>query len=169
MRSFRPSRMFVFISCLTLLVTAVVVVLSAQQAAAPAVAIDPDDIGGVVTGPKGPEAGVWVIAETRDLGVRYIKIGRHRRCGPLRGAGSAGRRTTACGPAATDWSTARRRRAAGPPREHHRDAGADTGGRRRVLPGHLLVFDAERSPRRPRSSGARASRRTSRSRAGSGR
>jgi hypothetical protein len=37
----------------------------AQQAAA--VAIDNDDIGGVVTGPKGPEAGVWVIAETRDL------------------------------------------------------------------------------------------------------
>ena len=24
-------------------------------------------------GPKGPEAGVWVIAETRDLPVRYIK------------------------------------------------------------------------------------------------
>ena len=38
-----------------------------------AVPIDPDDIGGVVSGPKGPEAGVWVIAETRDLGVRYIK------------------------------------------------------------------------------------------------
>ncbi len=37
------------------------------------VAIDKDDIGGVVSGPKGPEAGVWVIAETRDLGVRYIK------------------------------------------------------------------------------------------------
>jgi hypothetical protein len=37
------------------------------------VAIDPDDIGGVVTGPNGPEAGVWVIAETRDLPVRYIK------------------------------------------------------------------------------------------------
>ena len=46
----------------------------AQQAAAPAVAIDNDDIGGVVTGPSGPEAGVWVIAETRDLPVRYIKI-----------------------------------------------------------------------------------------------
>ena len=27
-------------------------------------AIDGDDIGGVVTGPNGPEAGVWVIAET---------------------------------------------------------------------------------------------------------
>ena len=38
------------------------------------VAIDPDDIGGVVSGPNGPEAGVWVIAETRDLPVRYIKI-----------------------------------------------------------------------------------------------
>ncbi len=37
-------------------------------------AIDGDDIGGVVSGPNGPEAGVWVIAETRDLGVRYIKI-----------------------------------------------------------------------------------------------
>ena len=42
-----------------------------QPSAAPA--IDPDDIGGVVTGPGGPEAGVWVIAETRDLPVRYIK------------------------------------------------------------------------------------------------
>ncbi len=28
------------------------------------VAIDPDDIGGTVTSAKGPEAGVWVIAET---------------------------------------------------------------------------------------------------------
>src|SRR5262245_23713798 len=45
---------------------------SAQQAAS--VAIDNDDIGGVVSGPNGPEAGVWVIAETRDLQVRYIKI-----------------------------------------------------------------------------------------------
>src|SRR6185312_4150632 len=45
---------------------------SAQQAAA--VAIDNDDIGGVVTGPKGPEAGVWVIAETHELGVRFIRI-----------------------------------------------------------------------------------------------
>ena len=35
------------------------------------VAIDADDIGGVVTGPRGPEAGVWVIAETRDLPTRY--------------------------------------------------------------------------------------------------
>src|SRR5438552_5131136 len=45
----------------------------AQQPAAQAVQIDNDDIGGVVTSSKGPEAGVWVIAETHDLGVRYIK------------------------------------------------------------------------------------------------
>ena len=35
--------------------------------------IDGDDIGGVVTGPKGPEAGVWVIAETTTLPTRLIK------------------------------------------------------------------------------------------------
>ena len=39
-----------------------------------AVAIDGDDIGGVVTGPKGPEAGVWVIAETHDLPTRFARI-----------------------------------------------------------------------------------------------
>lgn len=38
-----------------------------------AVAVDNDDIGGVVTGPQGPEAGVWVIAETRNLPTRLIK------------------------------------------------------------------------------------------------
>lgn len=38
------------------------------------VAIDADDIGGVVTGPRGPEAGVWVIAETKDLPTSYAKM-----------------------------------------------------------------------------------------------
>src|SRR3954471_3565098 len=32
------------------------------------------DIGGVVSGPKGPEAGVWVIAETTDLPTEYAKV-----------------------------------------------------------------------------------------------
>ena len=45
--------------------------LSAQQPAA--VKIDGDDIGGVVASSKGPEAGVWVIAETTGLPTRYIK------------------------------------------------------------------------------------------------
>jgi hypothetical protein len=40
---------------------------------AAAVAIDADDIGGVVSGPKGPEAGVWVIAETTDLPTRFTR------------------------------------------------------------------------------------------------
>src|SRR6202140_2009551 len=43
----------------------------AQQAA---VAIDNDDIGGVVSGPNGPEAGVWVIAETTELPTKFAKI-----------------------------------------------------------------------------------------------
>ena len=38
------------------------------------VPIDADDIGGVVRGPGGPEAGVWVIAETDDLDTRLRKI-----------------------------------------------------------------------------------------------
>src|ERR1700742_3095847 len=31
-------------------------------------------IGGTVTSAAGPEAGVWVIAETADLGNRFVKI-----------------------------------------------------------------------------------------------
>ena len=38
------------------------------------VSIDSDDIGGVVTGPNGPEPGVWVIAETHDLPTRFARI-----------------------------------------------------------------------------------------------
>src|SRR6267378_920548 len=36
--------------------------------------IDADDIGGVITSAKGPEAGVWVIAETTDLPTKFVKI-----------------------------------------------------------------------------------------------
>src|SRR6187551_3768725 len=54
-------------------VIAIAAPAGAQQAGAPAVAIDNDDIGGVVRSSKGPEAGVWVIAETRDLPVRFIR------------------------------------------------------------------------------------------------
>jgi len=45
-----------------------------QAQTAPGVAIDADDIAGTVTGPAGPEAGVWVIAETRDLPTPFAKI-----------------------------------------------------------------------------------------------
>jgi hypothetical protein len=36
--------------------------------------VDADDIGGVVTSATGPEAGVWVIAETSDLPTRFAKV-----------------------------------------------------------------------------------------------
>ncbi|HLF10498.1 MAG TPA: carboxypeptidase-like regulatory domain-containing protein, partial [Gammaproteobacteria bacterium] len=45
-----------------------------SEPSASAVAIDNDDIGGTVNGPAGPEAGVWVIAETEDFATRYAKI-----------------------------------------------------------------------------------------------
>ena len=54
-------------------VAAMLAAAPAQLGAQTAVAIDNDDIGGVVTSANGPEAGVWVIAETTDLPTRYIK------------------------------------------------------------------------------------------------
>ena len=50
------------------------VATSARQSPGADVAIDNDDIGGVVTSAKGPEAGVWVIAETTDLPTKFAKI-----------------------------------------------------------------------------------------------
>ena len=47
--------------------------ISARQQGA-AIAVDADDVGGVVRSSKGPEAGVWVIAETKDLPTPYVKI-----------------------------------------------------------------------------------------------
>src|SRR5438552_15700984 len=48
--------------------------VGAQQGAGAAIALDRDDIGGVVTSAKGPEAGVWVIAETTELPTKLAKI-----------------------------------------------------------------------------------------------
>src|SRR5947209_19147218 len=61
-----------FLSLVFFVVRAIAHAQRADQSVA--VAVDNDDIGGVVTSTNGPEAGVWVIAETRDLPVRYIKI-----------------------------------------------------------------------------------------------
>ncbi|HTV02600.1 MAG TPA: carboxypeptidase-like regulatory domain-containing protein [Luteitalea sp.] len=46
----------------------------AAQGPAAGIAKDADDIVGVVTGPKGPEGGVWVIAETTDLPTKFVRI-----------------------------------------------------------------------------------------------
>jgi hypothetical protein len=55
-------------------IAAVAVVLTAASVQAPSSAAGPNDISGTVTGPKGPEAGVWVIAETNDLPTKFAKI-----------------------------------------------------------------------------------------------
>jgi hypothetical protein len=60
------------------LVLAIIVGVSsdtpAAQTAGAAIAIDNDDLAGTVTGSSGPEAGVWVIAETRDLPTPFARI-----------------------------------------------------------------------------------------------
>ena len=48
--------------------------LLAGAALAANVEISSHDIGGQVAGDKGPEAGVWVIAETKDLPTKYAKV-----------------------------------------------------------------------------------------------
>src|SRR5262245_34921151 len=59
-------------------IAALIVACAAQMSSTPStsetVRIDNDDIGGVVTSTKGPEAGVWVIAETTDLPTRFAKM-----------------------------------------------------------------------------------------------
>src|SRR2546425_1063890 len=48
--------------------------LQAQTKSKSAASVGRTDLSGVVTSPNGPEAGVWVIAETRDLPTKYAKI-----------------------------------------------------------------------------------------------
>src|SRR5256712_11703908 len=48
--------------------------LDAQPAVDPALRIGAADLGGVVTGANGPEAGVWGIAETTELPTKDVKI-----------------------------------------------------------------------------------------------
>ena len=62
------------VSCVGVVAVGFAVSLAAHDLAAQAVRIDEDDIGGVVSGPHGPEAGVWVIAETSDLPTRFVRI-----------------------------------------------------------------------------------------------
>jgi hypothetical protein len=47
--------------------------ITAQQQAPP-VQVDADDLGGYVRSAKGPEAGVWVVAETTSLPTKFAKI-----------------------------------------------------------------------------------------------
>ena len=49
-------------------------VCASAQTAPATVSVGSTDLGGVVTGANGPEAGAWVIAETTDLPTKYAKI-----------------------------------------------------------------------------------------------
>jgi len=52
----------------------VMAVPSGALAQGAAVQVKANEIGGVVTGAKGAEAGVWVVAETKDLPTKYVRI-----------------------------------------------------------------------------------------------
>src|SRR5712671_169011 len=57
-------------------IVALLVAIQAKRGVAQggALHVGASDIGGVVTSAKGPEAGVWVIAETTELPTKLVKI-----------------------------------------------------------------------------------------------
>ena len=120
-----------------------------QASAQTAVAIDNDDIGGVVTGPNGPEAGVWVIAETNDLPTRFARSvvtdDQGRYVVPDLPKGKYKVWVRGYGLVDSAEGRCRARQAAQP----HRRARAQRGGGGPVLSGDLLVFDAQDSGRGP--------------------
>jgi hypothetical protein len=67
------SSKFLGIAVLTAICMAAWMGRSNGQQGSASVSVKADEIGGVVSSSKGPEAGVWVIAETTDLPTRYIK------------------------------------------------------------------------------------------------
>ncbi len=69
------SKQSLCLSILAVIIAAVIAACAAQMSdEASTVRIDNDDIGGRVTSAKGPEAGVWVIAETNDLPTRFARM-----------------------------------------------------------------------------------------------
>ena len=114
--------------------------MSTPQRTSAAVDIGSNDIGGMVTSAKGPEAGVWVIAETTDLPTKFAKIVV---------TDDYGRYVLPDLPQAAYNVWVRRLRAGGLA-ESHSDAGQDHGPEGgggdqpvrcgAVLPGRLLVF-----------------------------
>ena len=62
------------IAIAAVLTTASCLPARAQQSPAAAIHIGDTDLGGMVTSANGPEAGVWVIAETTDLPTKFAKI-----------------------------------------------------------------------------------------------
>jgi hypothetical protein len=74
MQTTRATSPFLPPAGLVLLLAALLAFACASGPGSAPVAVDADDIGGVVTGENGPEAGVWVIAETAELPTKFVKI-----------------------------------------------------------------------------------------------
>src|SRR5215211_5999055 len=75
-RQERDMRTGIRLAVLAASIAAVLVTPSASNAeqSAGGITVGEADLGGVVTSASGPEAGVWVIAETTDLPTKFIKI-----------------------------------------------------------------------------------------------
>jgi hypothetical protein len=69
-RSLHPGIILVIAVVLTAMVAGVMM----AQSKSDTVRVGSTDLGGVVTSAKGPEAGVWVIAETTELPTRFVRI-----------------------------------------------------------------------------------------------
>jgi hypothetical protein len=68
----RTRAVILLLSSITLVALSTMPLYAAEMPAQ--VRIDADDIGGVVTETNGPEAGVWVIAETFDLPTKFSRV-----------------------------------------------------------------------------------------------
>ena len=65
---------YLAVAGVSLLLAACQVPPGASQSTASGPPVGPSDLGGTVTSANGPEAGVWVIAETTDLPTKFAKI-----------------------------------------------------------------------------------------------
>jgi hypothetical protein len=65
---------FIILACIACMASAWRSTAQQRSGVADAIPIDPDDIAGTVISARGPEAGVWVIAETTDTPTPFRKI-----------------------------------------------------------------------------------------------
>ena len=59
---------------LTMSVVVCAIAVGLSERAVQRTELDDDDVGGIVSSADGPEAGVWVVAETTDFATRFIRI-----------------------------------------------------------------------------------------------
>ena len=96
--------------------------------------------GGIVSGDKGPEAGVWVIAETTDLPTKFARIVVTDDRGPLPDPRSPEGRLQRVGARLRPGGLAKGEGLAGPGAEPEGRARAEPARGGRLLPGRLLVL-----------------------------